>query len=194
MLRKSLYLGFCFAFAVWISGLFWFAAIIPKKPADDSAQADAIVVLTGGSLRLEHGFKLLAQGRAPRMFISGVEDGVTITSLLREKEYRKFAGRITTSSIELGYKARSTTGNASEVADWVMQQHIQTIRLVTGNYHMPRSIGEIRQAVPGLVILPEPVFPGRFEGDEWWTFSDGLRLVISEYHKYILMCIHHALL
>lgn len=194
MLRNCIWLGLCCAFAVWLAGLCWFVTIIPKKPANDTAQADAIVVLTGGSHRLEHGFELLAQGRAPKMFISGVEDGVTVASLLHEKDYRKFSGRIDPSGVELGHKARSTTGNASEVADWVMREHVRSIRLVTGNYHMPRSVGEIRQAVPQLEIFPEPVFPGHFEDDDWWKFSDGVRLVISEYHKYIVMLIHHAIL
>ncbi len=172
--------------ALWGAGLFWFISNIPNQPENDTVNTDAIVVLTGGGLRMERGFELLAAGRAPKMFVSGVEDGVTITSLLRNKDYKSFAGKVSPASVTLGHKARSTTGNASEIAEWVAQENVRSIRLVTGNYHMPRSINEIHQAAPKLIIIPEPVFPKHFEDNRWWQFSDGIRLVISEYDKYMV--------
>jgi len=174
---------------VWCAGLLWFITIIPDEPASDASNVDAIVVLTGGGLRLERGFELLTQGRAPKMFISGVEDGVTLTGLLRNKEYKEFADTIPHGSVTLGHKARSTAGNASEIAEWVARENVKTIRLVTGNYHMPRSVRIIHRAIPDMIIIPEPVFPSHFENNEWWQFLSSIRLVISEYHKYMITLI-----
>ena len=44
---------------------------------------DAIVVLTGGRLRLESGLALLADGKAKKLFISGVNPRVERDVLLR---------------------------------------------------------------------------------------------------------------
>jgi uncharacterized SAM-binding protein YcdF (DUF218 family) len=170
----------------WGTGLVWFTTLIPDTPAKDDLNTDAIVVLTGGGLRLERGFELLAQGRAPRMFISGVEDGLTVAMLLNKKEYHDFAGKIPPNSVILGHKARSTTGNALEIAEWVKAENVKTIRLVSGNYHIPRSMHEIKQAVPELTIIAEPVFPRHFEENRWWDSWTGIRLVVSEYSKYVV--------
>lgn len=170
---------------LWSGGLLWFTTLIPNMPSSDDEKTDAIVVLTGGGLRLEHGFELLVEGRAPKLFISGVEDGLTVDKLLEEKEYHEYATAVPQGSVILGYKARSTIGNAHEVAEWVEQANIKSIRLVTGNYHMPRSLKEIREACPNLTIIPDPVFTKYFEDNEWWKSTQGIRLVISEYHKYM---------
>ncbi len=179
---------------LWAIGLGWFVIQIPMQPSDNTEHTDAIVVLTGGALRLEHGFELLAAQRADRMFISGVEDGVSLPSLLKKKEYHAFEDRINAASITLGYKARSTLGNAEETAEWIAREHIKSIRLVTGNYHIPRSVFELHQTVPDLIIVADPVFPGHFEHNGWWRSGDSVRLVLLEYHKYVASVIGHRLL
>jgi uncharacterized SAM-binding protein YcdF (DUF218 family) len=177
---------------VWCAGLVRFITLIPQTPSTDTTHTDAIVVLTGGGGRLEHGFELLAQGRANRMFISGVEDGLTLASLLRKKDYRQYAAHIAPGSVELGYKARSTVGNALEVAEWVVKNHITSIRIVTANYHIPRSLYELHHTLPDVTVIPDPVFPLR-GGAAGWQFSlTGVRLIVSEYHKYVAsICMHH---
>ena len=44
---------------------------------------DAIVVLTGGAERVETGFRLLADGLAPRLFVSGVHPDSRLADLVR---------------------------------------------------------------------------------------------------------------
>src|SRR5262249_53554535 len=67
----------------WLGGLVWFAATIPGEVADPDAATDAIVVLTGGSQRLDAGLELLAAGKAKMLFVSGVHQGVALADLLR---------------------------------------------------------------------------------------------------------------
>lgn len=183
---KDLLCLFVLLALLWAGGLAWFIAKIPSgEPAQPVGQADAIVVLTGGGLRLERGFELLAEGHAPRMFVSGVEDGVTLASLLHKKEYQPFADRISPSSVELGHQARTTIGNAIETAIWVKQAQVKSILLVTGSYHMPRSLFELELAMPDVAITPVAVFPQHFAHNGWWWHPPSIRLVLSEYHKYL---------
>ena len=49
---------FCILICSWIAGFFLFVAGIPKEMRDDVYLVDVVVVLTGGSKRLETGFQL----------------------------------------------------------------------------------------------------------------------------------------
>ena len=62
--------------ALWAAGLGAFVAAMPKPPGSAAAQAEAIVVLTGGSGRVEAALGMLAQGKAPVLFVSGVYNDV----------------------------------------------------------------------------------------------------------------------
>ena len=60
---------------VWVGGLVSFVAYIPQSSPVVTRQADAIVVLTGGSERLPAGIGLLEEGVADRLFVTGVHAG-----------------------------------------------------------------------------------------------------------------------
>jgi len=68
---------------LWLAGLIWFIGQIPTQQVADDTVTDAIVVLTGGSNRLEYGLQLLAEGRGKKLFISGVHENITVEDLLR---------------------------------------------------------------------------------------------------------------
>ena len=169
--------------AAWFAGLLWFATLMPAKVADATAKSDAIVVLTGGSGRLKQGLKLLARERAKKLFVSGVYRGVDVAELLR-------IGQQSPQELEccvfLGYEADDTRGNAAETAAWMGDQGFESLRLVTATYHMPRSLLEFRRAMPGIEILPHPVFSENFRRADWWLWPGSAGLVVSEYIKYIV--------
>src|SRR6185312_4751235 len=50
-------------FLLWLGGLAWFAHSIPDEVSDPTSATDAIVVLTGGSLRVQSGIALLNAGK-----------------------------------------------------------------------------------------------------------------------------------
>jgi uncharacterized SAM-binding protein YcdF (DUF218 family) len=171
-------------------GLIWFAEAIPRQPADRSEATDAIVVLTGGPLRLKEGFALLAEGRAGKMLVSGVNRGIDLPELLR------VAGAPPLSvacCVELGYAAGNTAGNADETRAWMAKEGFTSLRLVTANYHMPRSLLEFRRAMPAARIVPHPVLPDRFMRDDWWQWRGTLHLIVVEYNKYLLTLARTAL-
>jgi uncharacterized SAM-binding protein YcdF (DUF218 family) len=172
---------------VWLAGLFWYAADVPRSPpvgADAERRTDAIVVLTGGSNRLVTGLELLAAGRAKKLFVSGVYDGVDVQELL------KLSRRSPTEMeccITLGYSADSTIGNAYETADWMRDQGFRSLRLVTANYHMRRSMLELSMAMPDVELVPYPVVAPTVHLDDWWMWPGTANLLVNEYNKLLVV-------
>jgi uncharacterized SAM-binding protein YcdF (DUF218 family) len=167
----------------WAYGLFSFVDLIPKDQTKIERSTDAIVVLTGGSDRLKEGLTLLTNQKAKKLFVSGVYRGNDVRRLLELHQHNPSE---LLCCISLGYAATSTNGNAIETAGWLVAQKYKSIRLVTANYHMPRSLLEFHHVMPDIEIVPHPVFPEQFKRAEWWIWPNSAALIISEYTKYIV--------
>jgi len=143
--------------------------------------ADAIVVLTGGVGRINSGLSLLADGLAPRLFISGVHKKVDTQQMAKAKGAGEAKRRWLDCCVTLGYHARDTIENAAEVADWVQKQDppVAHLYLVTHRLHMPRALYLLRQSLPDqIVITPYPIADPYGRADwRFWSFA------ISEYSK-----------
>jgi uncharacterized SAM-binding protein YcdF (DUF218 family) len=171
-----------FVLGVWVMGYAFFAyKIINLAPPENQATADAIIVVTGGSKRINKGLDLLQDGHTNNLFISGVNKKVTLATLLSmwdgyDKDNRPCC-------IALGYSAENTWENAQETRLWIKsQENIKTIWLITSNYHMPRAWVELRHALPDLKIIAYPV-----ESDVTVNEQGGfLRVSMREYSKTIL--------
>jgi len=173
---------------VWTWGLILYAEGIPSDIADPSTHTDVIVVLTGGSQRMRTGLDLLAEGKADKLFISGVHEGVEIPRLM------EVAGAPETSlrdRVETGYGALNTAGNAVETEEWMRNNGFESLRLVTASYHMPRSLLQFRHVLPDATIIPHPVFPDHVKQDKWWRWPGTARLIVGEYNKFLLAWAEH---
>src|SRR6516225_3364410 len=166
-------------FALWVAGFIWFAA--PPSPENETVPTDAIVVLTGGGLRLQSGMDLLRAGKGRKLFVSGVNQAVDLDELLRVSGNADWASCCTA----LGHDADSTLGNARETAQWMRQQGFRSLRLVTAWYHMPRSLLELDRAMPEIEIIAHPVFPEETSQEYWWASRSTVVLLASEYGKYL---------
>ena len=175
---------------LWGWGLTRFVDAIPRAVADEQRRTDAIIVLTGGTMRLETGFELLSRGTAEKLLVSGVDKSVPIEEVLR---VTGMTPEDMACCVTLGYMAEDTGSNASESAAWVRSNKISSVRLVTAGYHMPRSLLEFRAALPDVEIVPHPVFPEHVMVDEWWQRPGTAGLVISEYNKYLLAALRNLL-
>jgi uncharacterized SAM-binding protein YcdF (DUF218 family) len=167
---------------LWTGGLAWFVHSSLSITIDQTTTTDAIVVLTGGRLRLEAGLDLLDAGRARKLFISGVNPRVDRSELLR------VAAHLPTPDpdrIVLGHAADNTFGNARETAEWMQREGYRSLRLVTSWYHMRRSLLEFERAMPEMSIIADPVFAGRTEPDPWPAWFDIALLTVGEYDKYL---------
>ncbi len=182
--RRRLLLAACLITLLgWGFGFVWFTGTLKQLQAPDEANTDAIVVLTGGSLRLKAGLALLAANMAPKLFVSGVHTGVGVKQLLRLSRNQPEA---LDCCIVLGYAANDTRGNALETAAWMKAEERHSLRLVTANYHMPRSLLEFQNALPLVAITLHPVHPPHVPLDHWWRKPATGLLLFEEYNKYLL--------
>ena len=164
----------------WLGGLLWFAT--PPSGETRAAATDAIVVLTGGSLRLQSGIDLLRAGKGRKLFVSGVNQQVDLDDLL------SVSGHVpdwALCCIVLGHEADNTLGNAQETAQWIRGQGFHSLRLVTAWYHLPRSLLEFDRAMPNIDIVAHPVFPDQVKQERWWAWRGTAALLVNEYVKYL---------
>ncbi len=166
----------------WIAGLVRFADSIPKITKEPLIRTDAIIVLTGGSGRLEEGLDLIERNLANRLFVSGAYQGLDVKNLFKIFKRDPFGLE---SRIDIG-TATNTLGNAQETANWSKNRGYRSIRLVTAAYHMPRSLLEFRHAMPNAKIIAHSVFPSHVKVDEWWAWSGTAELIATEYNKFLL--------
>ncbi|MDX1710779.1 MAG: YdcF family protein [Rhodovibrionaceae bacterium] len=178
------------ALVAYALGLIWFVANLPGAIEAPVRRTDAIVVLTGGSGRLGEGLELLRRDMAERLFVSGVYRGVDLRELLRVRE--EDAGNLG-QRVDLGHDADNTLGNARETARWMAEHGYSSLRLVTGAYHMPRSLLEFRRLMPQAEIVAHPVFPPHVRQDDWWRWPGTAMLLIGEYTKYLLAQVRIAI-
>ena len=176
-LKPFVLYSFIILFVCWFFGFFVFAFYACSLQTDVNQKADAVVVLTGGADRLQTGFDLLQKGRAPLLFITGVNDSVSPQQLLYEQK------DILKESTYLDYSADNTFQNALAIKDWIAQQQVKSALLVTSFYHMPRSLFEISKQTPNLKVYPVSVF---LKQQEHWIRSRSAWLVFVEYNKFII--------
>lgn len=172
---------------IWLGGFLAFAAAIPGSVRDAERPVDAIVVLTGGGVRLSEGFALLDRGLAKKMLISGVAAGVEMPALLQTLgSAPQPTQAVLDCCVTLGYDALSTEGNARESYRWLTGNGFKSVRLVTANYHMNRSLLEFRRMMPDIELVPNPVFPPEVQEPYWFLRPGTVYLLGNEYHKYLV--------
>ncbi|SCA57131.1 conserved hypothetical protein [Candidatus Terasakiella magnetica] len=176
--------------AIWGIGFIAFTNYVPRHIQDGESLTDGIVVLTGGTHRLNTGLALLTDQKAEKLLISGVYRGVDLEQLL---SLSKSAPRELECCIDIGHEAFDTRGNAKETMQWIKKTGFKSLRLVTANYHMPRSLLEFSFSLPETHIIAHPVFPEHVKIDQWWRWPGTAELLIGEYNKYILVWLRQEL-
>jgi uncharacterized SAM-binding protein YcdF (DUF218 family) len=151
----------------------------PSNPT----KADAIIVLTGGQARLDAAMELLASGKGERLLISGVHPSASRRQIQVATGGDK---KLFSCCVDLDRAALDTIGNAEESAKWVESHAYGTVILVTNNYHMPRSLLEMGRLLHGAKLEPYPVVNSNLENGGWLTKPEALRVLFTEYNKYLL--------
>jgi uncharacterized SAM-binding protein YcdF (DUF218 family) len=164
------------------AGFAHFLALAAAGPAEPERPTDGIAVLTGGAERVETGLRLLREERARVLLVSGVHRDVTLADLAHRAAMGPgdLAGRVT-----LGHEATSTRGNAAEIAAWARAEHLDSIRVVTAGYHMPRALLELRRALPEVALLPHPMLPATLRDAGAAGRLRTWSLLLREYLKYL---------
>lgn len=165
-----------------LAGFAAFLRVAINPPVPAPGETDGIVVLTGGSERVGTGFRLLAEGQARQLLISGAHPEASLAEIAAAAgiDPTRFAGRVT-----VGHAAASTRGNAAETAAWARAGEMRSLRIVTAGYHMPRAMLEMRRALPGMQLVAHPVpsaalrAPGALRRPQLWA------LLAGEYARYL---------
>jgi uncharacterized SAM-binding protein YcdF (DUF218 family) len=182
-------------FVMFFAGFVLFCRLVAYVPGD-TGRADGIVALTGGEARIPAAIKLLAAGNGRRLLISGVNPSTTRQELVSLMPDSKVWFRC---CIDVDKVARDTIGNANETQNWMEQRQFRSVIVVTASYHMPRSLAELRRALPDAELIPHPVRPRNLNVEDWWTDPRAFSLLLSEYVKFVptlgrcvLMQMHHG--
>jgi uncharacterized SAM-binding protein YcdF (DUF218 family) len=168
-----------FAAVIYAAGFLVFLFTLPKPNgvAPEGVTADAIVVLTGQDRRLEAAVDLLERGAGQRLLITGVNPET------KKEELRQLlsGGKAFDCCADLGFEAADTRGNAHEAAAWANAHGYNSLVVVTGFDHMPRSLLEFAAEMPDVMLIPYPV--GR--PNDAGTISGRLPRLHGEYAKYL---------
>ncbi len=176
---------------IWATGLLAFSARVDAlTPAAEPERADGIVALTGISTdRIREAMKLLEEGKAQRMLVSGVNREATRDDI---RGVAKATRRIYDCCVDLGFTAADTLGNATETAAWVKAKQYQSLIVVTSDYHMPRSLLELHAALPNVKLTPYAVKTDDLAAKHWWRTAPSAKRMIMEYNKYLAILSREA--
>ena len=166
-------LGYGLSFVLFVSNL-------PVAPTVQP-RADGIVALTGGDERLDTAVALLERGVGKRLLVSGVAAETTKETVGKMSE----GGARFACCADIGYAAEDTHGNAEEAASWTREHHFASLVIVTGRYHMPRTMKEFSALLPDVTLIAYPVEQSRIALDGWWRHPKTAQLLHREYAKYL---------
>ena len=181
LVAAGLFAGGFAVFAHYVSGL-------TEPPI--TGNTDAIIVLTGGQSRLEAGVELLKQGKAKRLLISGVHPS-TGRGAIREATGSDSA--LFACCVDIDRAALDTIGNAQESAKWLREHGYKSAILVTNNYHLPRSMLEMGRLAGDVRLVPYAVVNTRLDNGRWMGEPAALRVLVTEYVKYLAAIARGAL-
>jgi uncharacterized SAM-binding protein YcdF (DUF218 family) len=158
---------------IYVLGFALFAVTLGTPADADTPKVDAIVVITGGTGRIEHATGLLAVGKARRMLIAGADPSVRKVDLVERLRAPK---NLFDCCVDLGSESVDTRSNAEEARRWLEKRHYRSVRLVTSDWHMRRARYEFNRQLPnGIKIVPDAV-----------RTEPNFMTLFTEYNKYLL--------
>ena len=144
-------------------GFVIFSIIISQWPEPSQKKTDAIIIFTGEIEREQNALILYDRGLAPKLHISG-----------------RYLGFHDSKKSPITFDTAATTEkNAQFSYDWMVRNQIQSVRLVTADYHMPRCLIWAQQYWKNIEIIPHPIVISRYKGGRF------LRIVLAEYGRYL---------
>ena len=171
------------AIGLFVSALQFFVLTLPKQTQKPPI-VDGIVVATGGQARLEEGLQLLAKKTAPLLLLTGVGEGITKQMIAQSLVLTGDQDKILSCCVTLEFQALDTPGNAIAAKNWSQTNDIQTLLLVTSDYHMPRAALKFTTAMPDRQIIAHPIIAPDLKDKSWYSDWQIARLYSREFLKY----------
>jgi uncharacterized SAM-binding protein YcdF (DUF218 family) len=154
-------------------GFILFAFTLGKPAPANASPTDAVVVLTGGPGRIEHGIEVLREHKAKRLLVAGADPSVTKGDIVRRVGGSR---ALVQCCVDLGSESVDTRSNAEEAGRWVTNHRFHSFRLITSDWHMRRARYEFEKVL----------------GSKYQIVSDAIRTepsfvtLFAEYNKYVL--------
>jgi uncharacterized SAM-binding protein YcdF (DUF218 family) len=154
-------------------GFVLFSVTLGRPAGADAPKTHAVIVLTGGPGRLEHGINVLREGKAQRLLISGADPAVTKADVSRLVPGGE---RFVRCCVDLDSSPVDTRTNAEDSRRWLDRRGYKSLRLITSDWHMRRARYEFRKAL----------------GDDFEVTPDAVRTepsfltLFAEYNKLVL--------
>jgi uncharacterized SAM-binding protein YcdF (DUF218 family) len=181
-LRAAVVAALAVVFVAAAIGFVGFLSQLRGAEIKPDRKADGIVVLTGGSSRVSDAMELLAAGYGQRLLISGVHPTNAASDISRSLSENQ---SLLNCCVDLDRSAVNTRSNAAETRRWARERGFRSLIVVTSNYHMPRAIVELSHAMPDIALVPFAVVGDKWRDEPWWTNGATVRLLLSEYVKYV---------
>ena len=161
-----------FLLLIYALGFILFAVTL-GHPAKAEVTTDAIIVITGGTGRIEHAMEVLADGKAKRVLIAGADPSVTKKDLINRLGGK---GRLVRCCVDLGSESVDTRSNAEEAQRWLAKHKYKSVRLITNDWHMRRAGYEFRRVLGGKYEVVRDAV----------RTEPGFATLFAEYNKYLL--------
>ena len=144
-------------------------------PIEESI-VEGIVVLTGDKYRISEGLSLLEKKIGNKLLISGVNSKIPLNVI--KNEFPKY-DKLFNCCIEFDNTSSNTFENIREVYVWKLNNDINTILIVSSDYHLPRVELESNR-----LLLKEET---HYYGVEYKSQKINIRMkkLIVEYIKYL---------
>ena len=162
---------------LWIIGFFGFCLYVLSLEAVKEIKTDGLAVLTGSPERIPEGLRLFKEHPEVKVLISGMNPRVVETKLYKNIPSEAIP------RLALGWTATNTYENAREVRQWVLENKMKSVTILTSFYHMPRSLLEIGNLLTETELVPAPVFPKGFYESPKWLHTRTAWLMFVEYNK-----------
>ena len=144
-------------------------------------EPDAVIVLTGGKGRLSSALALFKEADAKFLFILGVSKTAALESIFSQGEL----SGVKTENIVLDKASQTTYENALYAKDYLDERTVESVVLVTSNYHMKRALFIFESVLPANInIIPYAIGSENFQLNDWWLHPKSLKLAFAEYLKY----------
>jgi len=134
----------------FIIGFIKFYNDIKNYKSYNKILVEGIAVLTGGKGRIDKGIELFKASPNNYLIISGVDKSIKIIEVVPKDI-------LNSNKVFIDRKSETTIDNAEEIIKWSRKNSITNIRIITSDYHMPRSMLILSKKSESLNFFPDPV-------------------------------------
>ncbi|MDR3180125.1 MAG: YdcF family protein [Holosporaceae bacterium] len=168
------------ALALWFLGFSYFLHQVYRGSRSHQQDfSDNMAILTGEKNRIPDAMFFMASycgQKQKNVLISGVGRLVEVQDVLGNKIYENM-------NFTLGKHAKNTRENAKEIIEWMRNNNMTEVTVITSDYHMPRSLLELKHLDPHIKVYKYCVISKR-----------NLKFIfycLKEFHKIIFAHIRH---